>query len=83
MSRTNTPDARLLLLRTHSTLRLIELTGEEQQRQLKHVTIALGLIERILIGVIDAPDSEFEAVVMSILDESLSVSLEAIDNAIP
>ena len=83
MSRTTTPDARLLLLRTQSTLRLIELAGEDQQQRLKHVAIGLGLIERILIAVIDAPESEFETVVMDILDESLSVALDAIDNATP
>ena len=74
--------ASLLLLRTQSTLRLIELADEKYQDQLKHVAIGLGLIERVLIAVIDAPESEFENVVMQILEESVSVALHAIDDII-
>lgn len=69
----------MLLLRTQSTLRIIELSDELQQQRLKHVAVGLGLIERILIAVIDAPESEFENAVLGILDESLTAALTAID----
>ncbi len=72
----------LLLLRTQSTLRVIELTNESQREQLKPVFIGLGLIERILIGVTDARDSDFERIVLEIIDDALSTALNTIDEVI-
>ncbi len=72
----------LLLLRTQSTLRIIERLDESEQRELKPVFIALGLVQRILVGVVDAPDAQFEEIVLDILDEALSTALKAIDTVI-